>query len=423
MKLRYFFSISIIFSFLFLSCDFDQQAKVAPNWIRAMYKNNPATSVVIGWHRNLGNLSDVKFYYDTVDHGQNVTAYPNELTPGHYSQYKKIRSAFVELTNLKPDTRYYFVIVNSYGVSKRYFVDTLPNNRDAKISFISGGDSRNNRTPRQAGNILVAKLRSDFVAFGGDMTDKGSSSQWARWFMDWELSTADDGRVTPIVVARGNHEKRNSILVDLFWAHTDNYFSLGIADNLLRLYTLNSEMSTGGLQRSWLESDLVTNQSSRWKFVQYHKPMRPHLRRKSEGTAEYVNWAKLFYDYKVDVVMESDSHLVKSTWPLRPTTAQGNDEGFVRDDLNGTVYLGEGTWGAPLRSVNDAKSWTRSSGSFNQFKLIHISKDTMDIRTIILDNALEVESLTDNSFIDNPFAMPENLDVWSPEEGEVISFK
>ena len=63
--------------------------------------------------------------------------------------------------------------------------------------------------------------------------------------------------------------------------------------------------------------------------------------------------------------MESDAHLVKSTWPIRPSTDADNEEGFIRDDKNGTVYVGEGCWGAPLRGADDNKSWTRDSDSFN----------------------------------------------------------
>lgn len=409
--------------FLLITCDYVEQSKMAPNWVRAMYKNDPATSVVIGWHRTTGNQSDDKFYFDTVDHGRDVGAYANEMSPSHYSTHKRIRSAFVELKDLEPATRYYFLIVNTFGVSERYFVETLSDSRDAKISFIAGGDSRNNRVPRQAANLMVQKLRADFVAFGGDMTDKGSASQWANWLIDWEITTAQDGRVTPIVVARGNHEKNNKILVNLFWAHTDNYFALGFADDVLRVYTLNSEMSTGGRQLTWLKDDLENNKNYRWKFVQYHKPMRPHLRRKSEGASEYRNWANVFYEYGVDTVMESDSHLVKSTWPLRPDTGRGSDEGFIRDDEKGTIYLGEGTWGAPLRKVNDAKSWTRSSGSFNQFKLIHVTKDQMDVRTIMIDNSQEVVHLSEKTLVEDRFALPENLKVWSPEEGSIITLK
>lgn len=402
--------------FVFLSCNYTGENKNSPNWIRAHYKNDPATSVVIGWHRQKSNTRDDRIYFDTIDHGTNIAAYANEMVPDLRTNYFKMYNAFVELKNLKPDTKYYFVIANTYGISKRYYVQTLPDRNDVRLSIIAGGDSRNNRVPRRAGNELVRKLKPHFVTFGGDMTDSGTGNQWAGWLDDWQLTIGKDGRVTPIIMARGNHEKSNKVLQALFWAHENNYYALGIAGNLLRMYTLNSEISTGGNQLDWLNNDLSANQNYKWKFVQYHRPMRPHSRKKINASSVYRNWSELFFKYSVDLVVESDSHLVKSTWPIRPSIAPDNVEGFVRDDQNGTVYVGEGSWGAPLRKADDNKSWTRDSGSFNQFKWIFLDYNSVQVRTVKIDNAAQVEELT----IDSRFTIPYGLDIWNPSNGDVV---
>ena len=419
MKLRSVGLFVLISIFSLSSCKYDGATREEPSWVRATFKNDPATSVVIGWHKGDGRERADRFYYDTVDHGTDYRSYAYSQSPDAVTDYFGIESAFVELKDLEPDTKYYFVIKNSYGVSKRYYVQTLPDRNDVRLSIISGGDSRNNRTPRRAANTLVRKLKPHFVAFGGDMTDFGTGNQWAGWFEDWELTHGEDGRVTPIVVARGNHERSNKVLAKLFWAHTDNYFALGIADNLLRMYTLNSEMSAGGDQLTWLKSDLADNDDFKWKFAQYHRPMRPHAKKKKDNTAAYQNWANLFYEHNVNLVMESDAHLVKSTWPIRPSTDADNEEGFIRDDKNGTVYVGEGCWGAPLRGADDNKSWTRDSDSFNQFKWIFVDYDAVEIRTIKVDNANEVHELD----IENRFEIPANLDLWNPSQGEVITLQ
>ena len=96
--------------------------------------------------------------------------------------------------------------------------------------------------------------------------------------------------------------------------------------------------------------------------------MRPHVRGKSEGMDEYRHWAPLFTQYHLDVAVECDSHMMKVTWPLL-FDPQG-EEGFRRDDRKGTLFLGEGGWGAPLRTGSDQKSWTRHNISINHFFLI-----------------------------------------------------
>jgi hypothetical protein len=390
-----------------------------PRHVRAMFKHDPATSVVIGWSRFKSQLSKERIYWDTVDHGTDVEAYANSMEPQKRTNYFGVHSGFVELKNLQPETRYYFVIENSWGLSKRYYVDTLADHRGAKLSIIAGGDSRNNRGTRRAANLLVAKLKPHLVLFGGDMTNVSSPGEWFDWLSDWEDTIGEDGRITPVVAARGNHEYSNEVLEKILWLPKYNYYALTLAGGLIRTYVLNSEISVAGNQLTWLKDDLENNQDVIWKMAQYHKPIRPHVAKKKEGTAMYKYWAPLFYEYEVDLVVESDSHTVKNTWPIRPDTGETSDEGFVRDDENGTVYVGEGCWGAPLRAANDNKEWTRDSGSFNQFKWIFVDADKIELRTVKVDNAQEVDELD----LADRFSMPNNLEVWTPESGEVVTIQ
>ena len=123
---------------------------------------------------------------------------------------------FARLSGLQPNTNYYFVIRDSQGTSQRMYFKTAPDNPNERLSFIAGGDSQNNRTPRQNANKLVAKLKPTAVLFGGDMTDSDTNSQWIEWFEDWQLTKSNDGRMYAIVAARGNHESNNDVIYNLF---------------------------------------------------------------------------------------------------------------------------------------------------------------------------------------------------------------
>lgn len=382
---------------------------------RLTLRDDPATTIVIGWNQLSGSGATV--YYGTVDHGTNWSAYSNSQSVSRSVSHKGMNNQFARITGLQPNTAYYFVIRDSNSTSARFWFKTAPDNSNERLSFIAGGDSRNNRTPRQNANRLVAKLKPHAVMFGGDMTDNGSNSQWDNWFDDWQLTISSDGRMYPIVAARGNHEGSNSDIVNLFDVPSSSVYYALTFSNLVRTYTLNTEISISGSQTSWLNSDLSANQNTTWKMAQYHKPMRPHVSSKSEGNNQYSNWATPFYNYGVDLVVECDAHTVKSTWPIRPSSGGGSDEGFIRDDQDGTVYVGEGCWGAPLRSNNDNKNWTRNSGSFNQFKWIFVDQSKIEVRTIRVDNASSVGEVANN----NVFTIPSNLDVWNPSNGSVIT--
>lgn len=382
---------------------------------RLIITDNPATTIMIGWNQISG--SNPVVYYGTTDNGTNWSNYPNSKSVDRSVSYKGMSNTFAKLTGLSPNTNYYFVIKDSQGVSSRFWFKTAPNTND-KMSFIAGGDSRNNRTPRRDANLLVSKLKPTAVFFGGDMTNGDSSSEWQDWFNDWQYTTANDGRMFPIVPTRGNHEGSNNSIYNLFNVpSTSVYYDITFGNNLYTIYTLNSEISAGGTQYSWLSQKLNANNSI-WKSAQYHKPMRPHVSSKSEGNDEYSSWSQLFYDKGVNLVFESDSHTVKTTWPVKPCSSGSNcDEGFVRDDANGTVYVGEGCWGAPLRSSNDSKNWTRDASTFNQFKWIFVEESKIEVRTIKVDNASSVGSVSNQ----NPFTIPSNLDIWNPSNGSVVT--
>ncbi len=381
---------------------------------RCMWQEDPSTSMVIGW--NQVNGKSPILYLDTIPHGNDVDAYSVFYQPDKTVWYKRMNNHFVRLKGLRPNTVYYFIIKDSNSESRVMSFKTLPE-KDEGLSIIAGGDSRNHRKYRQNANRMVAKLRPHFVMFGGDMTGSDGATSWKRWLDDWQLSIGEDGRLTPIIAARGNHERSNSVIHKIFDVpNKDIYYALSMVDGLLRAYTLNSMIAPGGKQKDWLEKDLMDHQNVRWKIAQYHHPMRPHHSRKSEKLSQQKYWAPLFYEYEMDLVVECDAHVVKTTYPIRPSKEKGSDEGFIRDDERGTVYVGEGCWGAPLRSNNDNKDWTRASGSFNQFKWIFVDHDRMEIRTVKTENPDEITGLTDES----RFSIPKEIQIWSPPTGDVI---
>ncbi|WP_418639516.1 fibronectin type III domain-containing protein [Winogradskyella sp.] len=383
---------------------------------RIMIMDDPSTTITIGWNQISGTSPVV--YYDTMDHGTDHTLYAYTKTVDRTVSFKGMDNRFARLTGLTPNTNYYFVINDSDGTSQRFWFRTAPDDL-SRLSFIAGGDSRNNRAPRQDANLLVSKLKPHGIFFAGDMTDTNSSIEWQEWFDDWQLTIASDGRMFPIIPARGNHETDSETIYKLFdTPNADSYYSVTFGNDLIKAYTLNSEISVLGDQKTWLENDLSTaSPNLKWKMAQYHKPMRPHAAWKSENNNQYDAWAQLFYDEGVRLVIDCDSHVAKTTWPVKPSANSGNDEGFVIEQINGTVYTGEGCWGAPLRPADDVKTWTRSSGSFNQFKLVFVDALKIELRTIDVSNASSVGSVSNT----DPFTLPANLNVFSPSTGAVVT--
>ena len=410
MRIRVLF-LTILFATFFHNVSFSKTDKY-----RCIWRDDPATTMTIAWNQLSGTNPVV--YYDVVDRGTDAAAYTFQHKPDRKIWAKGMHNHFARLTGLMPNTAYYFIIKDSDSVSKKFWFKTAPNHDYDRLSIVAGGDSRNYWEGRRNANKIVSKLRPDCVVFGGDMTGSDNTTQWRRWMNDWQLTITEDGKMTPIIPARGNHEYSNNSIINLFDAPSKNiYYALTFGQSLLRVYTLNTLIATNGTQAQWLENDLKQHEHITWRMAQYHYPIRPHTAKKSERNTQYKAWAKLFYDHKVQVVVECDAHVCKTTWPIRPSYEKGHDEGFVRDDVNGTVYIGEGCWGAPLRPDDDDKKWTRNSGSFNQVKWLFVDNDKIEIRTVKTDNPDKVEALTEN----DKFRMPKNINLWKPSNGSVIT--
>ncbi len=405
------FLLLFIFHFSF----FHYIANAATVRFRCMWRDNPATTMVIGWDQVTG--ANPVFYYDVNDNGQKVDLYKLSKRADVTIASRGMNNHFVRLTGLKPNTIYYFIIRDNEGVSKRFSFKTAPD-RPERLSIIAGGDSRNHRDARLSANKLVSKLRPHVILFNGDMTPDDTAGEWKKWLDDWQETIGSDGRIFPVLVARGNHESTNQSLLELFDApHPGIFYAMNFGGNLLRIYTLNTLIPTNGEQLNWLERDLQANNNTTWKITQYHNAMRPHTKAKPEQDNLVIHWAPLFLKHKIKLAIESDSHVTKWTYPIRPSNEAGSDEGFIRDDFEGTVYTGEGCWGAPLRDADDDKSWTRNSGSFNQFNWIFVDQNKIEVRTVLTDVSERVGQVSDR----NIFEPPVGLSLWSPSNGDVVT--
>ncbi|MCB0730062.1 MAG: metallophosphoesterase family protein [Ignavibacteriae bacterium] len=393
---------------------------------RIVWNKDPETCVTIGWDQVQGENPIV--YFGDEDFGDDWEKYPRSQMPTRIlADSYGMNTHFAEIENLKPDQSYYFVIKDSKGVGERYWFKTAPS-KPQPFSFITGGDTKSYGKAHKAGeasNRLVAKLRPLFVLFNGDFNSGNGtySVRWHIWLNDWfEQTTTEDGRMIPLVPVHGNHEDGDlAVLNKIFNAPYQNndssniYYSLTFGNNFFHIVGLNTQIDEGGQQRKWLENDLSKNKDVKFKIAGYHKPFHPHTASKSENVYQYQQWTKLFYDYKLSLAVEADAHIHKITYPLIPDSSENSFEGFVRDDKNGTIYLGEGSWGAWPRENNDLKPWTLSSGSYNQFKWVHVYPENMEIYTVKSaeyddnDNQTffdySVESLTE----ENLFKIPNNI--------------
>ena len=391
---------------------------------RVIWNKSPESCTTIAWCQIDGENPVLRYGLAGLDDGEDRDGgsgtwppYIGTVKDLHTTTHHGITSYFARLTGLEPDTAYHFVVVDSLHENDHMTFKTAPAG-PANISFIAGGDSRNHRDARQRANRTVALLQPHFVCFGGDMINRSTPKEWADWLDDWQMTKSSRGHMTPIIAARGNHEGKKDIHAFFDTPNEDDYYAVPVGDDFLRVYTLNSNITRAGSQGEWLAEDLATHGDNHWKVAHYHHPFRPHQSGKAEQNAQYNAWAPLFFEHGLNLAIECDSHVVKRTWPLRPSNEPGSDMGFIRDDKYGTTFIGEGCWGAPVRANNDDKDWTRASGGFNQVDWVCITPEKMVVRTILVDSIDKVTGTIDPAV---PFRLPEGLEIWEPEGGAMVT--
>jgi hypothetical protein len=411
---------------------------------RIVWTGDPSTTATIGWDQINGE--DPVLYYGTENAKGDIKKFKHSAKPTRQVEYRGMTNTFARLENLKPDQAYYFVIKDSQGKGEQFWFRTAPD-RPKAFTCVVGGDTKSFGTALMAGresNIMTAKLRPLFVIFNGDFNtgDGTVSNRWQQWFDDWFLLTRTaDNRLIPIVPVHGNHEDGDKTVLHYLFDvpyHGDDkqniYYDVSFG-KFFAFLALNSQIKIEGEQTQWVAKKLKQYQSHAFTTAGYHKPFFPHTSGKAENPKLYKAWAQLFYDYGLDISFDADSHISKITYPLRPSDEEGSHMGFIRDDKKGTMFVGEGSWGAAPRAIDDAKPWTLNIGAFNQIKWLHVIPEQngkparIDMRTVITAKKDKSGHLAPYSYAVTPlkegqeFKIPEGLKLFGPEPyGEVISY-
>ncbi|MCB9195195.1 MAG: T9SS type A sorting domain-containing protein [Flavobacteriales bacterium] len=403
------------------------------------YRDDPATTLVVGWEGDNGTV-----YYGTTDQGTNYSSYPLSHASDRTGSAHGHNRHFARLTGLTPNTMYYFVIYDAAGgTSSRFKFKTLSDDPNDPIAFVNGGDTRdgfkvfsiytedcpsgNCLDMRRAGNDLVAKIRPDFVAFNGDyimnQITSDTQQEWDGWLTDWQRTISADGRMYPTMHSQGNHEDAAD-MYELFDIPQDEYYVLDFHGGLLRYYSLNTELDAcnNTNQLNWLTNDLMLHSTGGssdpiWKTVQYHKPTYSMANNYGLNTNQMICWVSLFENYGVSLVSESHSHTTKWTYPC---VANANNDDFELDP-DGIVYIGEGQWGAPHRTLDytgaNQKPYVRDQEVFDNFFYIRVSKDTIAIQCVAFQNVSSVTASTSDAL---GHALPSNAVTWNPSNGGVV---
>ena len=348
---------------------------------RVIWTSDPATEAIVSWStKDAGKTHKVFFRAAGEKVNQEISAQRNaRFSDGDFFYHHAM------LRKLRPGTKY-FVQMESDGVkSPKFYFKTAPAD-DVTISMLAGGDSRSRQNVRRAMNKLMAGLLEKHpdilaLAHGGDYIKDGEKMDlWSMWLSDHELTTAKDGRMLPIIPARGNHEDEGPQYNEVFGfpkVHK-GYYAMNLSSQV-RLVTLNTEADYKR-QTGWLEKELRAAAGKyRWILAQYHRPAWPAVKKPSDAK-KY--WVPLFEKYNVAMAFEADGHALKRTVPIR-----GN-----KMDPTGVVYVGEGGLGVSNRSPKKKNEWYLKPPGLatkgDHVQMVTLSAEKLDFKVIMRDGSI-----------------------------------
>jgi len=361
---------------------------VNPAQWRLVWTTDPATSATLCWNTaEAGKQHRVLLRQEGRDEEAAEEILVEAGRNGRYSaKSPDLFFHHVHLSELKPATKYHVLLESDGQRSPEMFFVTAPS-EDVPVSLLFGADSRSGLDARRQMNLMLAKMFAEShaagrvpilaLAHGGDYIQDGRDlNHWSQWMSDHELTVTADGRLLPIIPARGNHDGGklfNEIFA--FPPEDKNYYSTDLGPQV-RLITLNTETSVSGVQRKWLEAELaVSRPQRRWLLAQYHRPAFPAVK---QPWLNLVHWVPLFEAYDLDLACEGDGHNIKRTPPLRDH----------KIDPTGVVYIGEGGLGVGQRTPKASRWYLNSpqakTGQGHHVQLLTFDQEQLAYRVILL---------------------------------------
>ncbi len=293
--------------------------------------------------------------WETEEEATAVVEYGTTFPPKQSVKVDKpLTLGEVQLTDLQPDTKYFYrvVCVDAEGrklESKPLTFSTAPGPDDA-YSFAVIGDTQ--RNPVITGKVakLMWERRPNFVLHCGDVVDDGAAK--TQWTGDLFKPCHElFGRVA-VFPCIGNHEKNHPYYYKYFSLPKPEYyysFRYGNAEFFSLDTNTRRDLTAKGEQYQWLEKALAAS-DAKWKICFHHHPAyssddddfgNTWKGPTTAGDLRVRNLVPLYEKYNVDIVFNGHIHVYERTWPIRA--------GKV-DQKSGIVYLTSGGGGGRLEN-------------------------------------------------------------------------
>jgi len=284
-----------------------------------------------------------------------------------------------ELTGLAPAAQFFYRLTHE-GIQREGSFFTPPAPRDP-FTFAVIGDTRTNHAEHQlVVNGVVTNGYPDLFFNTGDLVESGSDKDL------WQMYFSIEGDLlahTVFGAVMGNHDAGlGSLYGNYFNTGAPGKFWYGFPYGNAYFIGLNTEMPTGGEQKTFLENQLIAARSSPdidFIFVILHKPGVTTSSGHAPDYGVLTNLMDLFEAYNVDAVF------------------CGHNHAYEHGIVNGVHHIVAGGGGAPLYGFIDPYTpdgWTIvDRESVYQYCYITVNGTSYSLETRLPDGTL-IDSYT-----------------------------
>lgn len=284
-----------------------------------------------------------------------IKRFPAKPTARLFGGSRKEKLCRAQLTDLPSATKISYRVVSGAdtvsGSLRTSPAATVP------FTFVLYGDSRSNPEIHATIANAIASREPHFVINTGDLMANGNVFEL--WEQQFFAPAARLLRTAPMLVAKGNHERRGKYFDMLF----EEYCSFDYAN--MHVIIINSYIEKDGVDDmiAWLEDDL-RGTTKRWTVVTYHYPtfnIGGHATRWGRGRV-----LPLLKKYGVDLVFTGHSHLYERFRPIGP------------EGEKPIVYVVSGGGGAPLAEAGSSPLLAGGRGiSQHHYCLFSVNGDSL----------------------------------------------
>jgi acid phosphatase type 7 len=249
---------------------------------------------------------------------------------------ERLRAEKLRLSGLEPGKAYDYRVGSAAEGAGRF--ETAPRSGQP-FRFVVYGDTRSRHDVHARTVEAIAKADPDFLVHTGDLVADGADTpQWTTFF----ATERDLLRRSAFFTAIGNHEKHDPQFHEFFDAERTYYtFAWGDA----QIAVLDSDLANAGKDKQaqdaywneqlrWLDAELASAASVRFRFVVMHHPLLTAMKRRQAGAERLAGLFPILERRRVAAVFA------------------GHDHNYQRHAKAGVQYVVTGGGGAPLYDLD-----------------------------------------------------------------------